>query len=229
MEEMRRTGVQMQRPIKTEWNSRCVVFTYFQGDIGTVVDEHFSRALSNVRSPQGWSPMSQSEDVTLRNDGNMRPNQWRFSSQWTKPQPEVSFLYGASNSFNGPAPTTVDQYSLPVTESPPGQPGELWHFSSLPSPSFPEPSCPHGFSTGPLVPEPQVDVKHEPFLNLLQQDQCLTHPQESAMWEDYNSTQTAGNMGLLFSLPSSPAHHKKIYFPPDRGPASTSPASESKY
>lgn len=67
MEEMRKTAVQMQRPIKTEWNSRCVLFTYFQGDIGSVVDEHFSRALSNVRIPQGLSPMSQSEDVTLRN------------------------------------------------------------------------------------------------------------------------------------------------------------------
>lgn len=27
-------------------NSRCVLFTYFQGDISDVVDEHFSRALS---------------------------------------------------------------------------------------------------------------------------------------------------------------------------------------
>ncbi|CAK6984220.1 transcription cofactor vestigial-like protein 2a isoform X1, partial [Scomber scombrus] len=27
-------------------SSRCVLFTYFQGDISAVVDEHFSRALS---------------------------------------------------------------------------------------------------------------------------------------------------------------------------------------
>ena len=27
-------------------SARCVLFTYFQGDISTVVDEHFSRALS---------------------------------------------------------------------------------------------------------------------------------------------------------------------------------------
>ncbi|CAG10433.1 unnamed protein product, partial [Tetraodon nigroviridis] len=26
--------------------SRCVLFTYYQGDISSVVDEHFSRALS---------------------------------------------------------------------------------------------------------------------------------------------------------------------------------------
>lgn len=28
-------------------SSRCVLFTYFQGDISAVVDEHFSRALSH--------------------------------------------------------------------------------------------------------------------------------------------------------------------------------------
>lgn len=35
------------QPADTEYlSSRCVLFTYFQGDIGDVVDEHFSRALS---------------------------------------------------------------------------------------------------------------------------------------------------------------------------------------
>lgn len=31
-------------------SSRCVLFTYFQGDISSVVDEHFSRALSQPSS-----------------------------------------------------------------------------------------------------------------------------------------------------------------------------------
>ncbi|KAL2081730.1 hypothetical protein ACEWY4_023583 [Coilia grayii] len=35
------------QPAEAEYlSSRCVVFTYFQGNIGDVVDEHFSRALS---------------------------------------------------------------------------------------------------------------------------------------------------------------------------------------
>ncbi|XP_060733303.1 transcription cofactor vestigial-like protein 3 [Tachysurus vachellii] len=35
------------QPAETEYlSSRCVLFTYFRGDIGDVVDEHFSRALS---------------------------------------------------------------------------------------------------------------------------------------------------------------------------------------
>ncbi|KAG8429551.1 hypothetical protein GDO86_019870 [Hymenochirus boettgeri] len=38
-----------EQPAEMEYlNSRCVLFTYFQGDIGTVVDEHFSRALSQI-------------------------------------------------------------------------------------------------------------------------------------------------------------------------------------
>uniref|UniRef100_A0A672TE80 Vestigial like family member 3 n=1 Tax=Sinocyclocheilus grahami TaxID=75366 RepID=A0A672TE80_SINGR len=35
------------QPAEAEYlSARCVVFTYFRGDIGDVVDEHFSRALS---------------------------------------------------------------------------------------------------------------------------------------------------------------------------------------
>lgn len=67
MEDVTKTTVLTQSPIKTEWNSRCVLFTYFQGDISSVVDEHFSRALGNVKSPQGQNPSSPSGDVLLRN------------------------------------------------------------------------------------------------------------------------------------------------------------------
>ncbi|XP_033619372.1 transcription cofactor vestigial-like protein 2 [Fukomys damarensis] len=43
-----------ERPPEAEYiNSRCVLLTYFQGDISSVVDEHFSRALSQ---PSSYSP-----------------------------------------------------------------------------------------------------------------------------------------------------------------------------
>uniref|UniRef100_K7FTK0 Vestigial like family member 1 n=2 Tax=Pelodiscus sinensis TaxID=13735 RepID=K7FTK0_PELSI len=42
-------------PVKTEWGSQSVVFTYFQGDMNSVIDEHFSRALSNAKNPQDLS------------------------------------------------------------------------------------------------------------------------------------------------------------------------------
>ncbi|EHA98514.1 Transcription cofactor vestigial-like protein 1 [Heterocephalus glaber] len=68
---MKKTDTQLptsrQKPIKTEWNSRSVLFTYFQGDISSEVDEHFSRALSNIKRPQELSPSSQSEEVILKN------------------------------------------------------------------------------------------------------------------------------------------------------------------
>lgn len=37
------------QPAEAEYlSSSCVLFTYFKGDIGDVVDEHFSRALSQA-------------------------------------------------------------------------------------------------------------------------------------------------------------------------------------
>lgn len=36
------------RAVKVEEHSRCVILTYFQGDINAMVDAHFSRALSKV-------------------------------------------------------------------------------------------------------------------------------------------------------------------------------------
>ncbi|KAM9849895.1 transcription cofactor vestigial-like protein 1 [Aulostomus maculatus] len=34
--------------VKVEGHSQCVILTYFQGDIGSMVDAHFTRALSSV-------------------------------------------------------------------------------------------------------------------------------------------------------------------------------------
>ncbi|KAH0622257.1 hypothetical protein JD844_024397 [Phrynosoma platyrhinos] len=51
-----------ERPPEAEYiSSRCVLFTYFQGDISAVVDEHFSRALSQ---PSSYSPSSTSTKAT---------------------------------------------------------------------------------------------------------------------------------------------------------------------
>lgn len=50
-----------ERPPEAEYiNSRCVLFTYFQGDISSVVDEHFSRALSQ---PSSYAPSCTSSKV----------------------------------------------------------------------------------------------------------------------------------------------------------------------
>ncbi|CAM9168777.1 unnamed protein product [Lampetra planeri] len=41
--------------VKVEEHSQCVILTYFHGDIGSMVDAHFSRALSKVCRAQGSS------------------------------------------------------------------------------------------------------------------------------------------------------------------------------
>lgn len=58
---------QSKEPVRTEWGSQSVVFTYFQGDINSVVDEHFSRALSNAKNPQDLSTKHKGETVVLKN------------------------------------------------------------------------------------------------------------------------------------------------------------------
>ncbi|XP_020038231.2 transcription cofactor vestigial-like protein 1 isoform X1 [Castor canadensis] len=231
MDEMKKTAVQLprgrQRPIKTEWNSRCVIFTYFQGDISSVVDEHFSRALRNIKRPPALNPSRQHEDVILRNDSGMPPNHWRFSSLWTKPQSEASLANGAtSSSLNVSDPGTMDQYPLSLSETPSARPEELWHYSSLASQGSPEPHYSHAFPDGHLAPEPQADRKREPLLSLLQQDTCVNHPQEPAMREDCNPDQIVGSPGLFLSLPPSSAHCKKIYASPHGGPANPSLGNE---
>ncbi|KAK2540990.1 Vgll3 [Columba guinea] len=62
------------QPAEMEYlNSRCVLFTYFQGDIGSVVDEHFSRALSQVSS---FSP----ETALTKSKAGLNPL-WRGSEE----------------------------------------------------------------------------------------------------------------------------------------------------
>ncbi|XP_008838934.2 transcription cofactor vestigial-like protein 1 [Nannospalax galili] len=234
MEEMKKTAVRLprtrQKPIKTEWNARCVLFTYFQGDISSVVDEHFSRALSNLKRPQGLSSSSHSEDMVLRNDGSMPPNHWRFSSPWTKPRPEASLANCAtSTNLDECGTKAMDQYPLSLPKTPPARPRELWHFSSLARPGSPEPDYPRAFHDPHLVPEPQPDGKHGPLLNLLHQDRYLDCPQEHATRENCNPVKIDGSAGLLLNLPPSSVHCKKIYATPSRGPASPRLANERSH
>ncbi|XP_053737052.1 transcription cofactor vestigial-like protein 2a [Synchiropus splendidus] len=51
-------------------SSRCVLFTYFQGDISAVVDEHFSRALSQATA----CPPSTSHKAVRANGPNRAKN-----------------------------------------------------------------------------------------------------------------------------------------------------------
>ncbi|XP_004643239.1 transcription cofactor vestigial-like protein 1 [Octodon degus] len=232
MEGMKKTDAQRpasrQKPIKTEWSSRSVVFTYFQGDISSEVDEHFSRALRNVKRPKELSPSSQSHKVILKNDGDMAPDHWRVSSPWTRPQPETPLATPATTSrLSVCDPIPVEHYPLALPEPPSAQPRELWHFPPLASPSSPEPGCAQVFPGGHLIPGSHPPRKCEPFLGFFQQERCLTCPQESAMSEEYNHVQIPGSAGLFFNMPPSSVNYKKLYVSPSHGSVSPSLPNET--
>ncbi|XP_031416927.1 transcription cofactor vestigial-like protein 3 isoform X1 [Clupea harengus] len=66
------TGLQGKetQPAEAEYlSSRCVVFTYFQGNIGDVVDEHFSRALSRPSAFTGDAKPSKLSTGPLWKEG----------------------------------------------------------------------------------------------------------------------------------------------------------------
>ncbi|XP_037055050.1 transcription cofactor vestigial-like protein 1 [Peromyscus leucopus] len=240
MEDMRKTGVRIpqssQKPVKTEWDARSVVFTYFQGDISSVVDEHFSRALSKLKRPQGWSSLSQGDNVILRNDSSMPPNQWRLTSSWTKARPEASLGNGASSSSSSSrsssssssslheyGPKAIDQYPLSMPKAPSAHPQEMCHFSSQERPDFLGPAYSRAFPDRHPAPEVYPDGRRGSFLHLLQQDRYLNRPLEPATRKNGNPAKIAGSTGLLTNLPPNSDHYKKIY---GHGSASSSLGNE---
>uniref|UniRef100_A0A3Q0QUE7 Vestigial like family member 3 n=1 Tax=Amphilophus citrinellus TaxID=61819 RepID=A0A3Q0QUE7_AMPCI len=78
------------QPTETEYlSSRCVLFTYFQGNIGDVVDEHFSRALSQSSTFSGENNICVSLlnlcDVVISDGGSLSESQG--SSAWNSAYP----------------------------------------------------------------------------------------------------------------------------------------------
>ncbi|KAM8975051.1 transcription cofactor vestigial-like protein 3 isoform 2-T2 [Pelodytes ibericus] len=75
------------QPAEMEYlNSRCVLFTYFQGDIGAVVDEHFSRALSQISTFSPDTATSKSKIGTTRESSSISCQRSSFPpSLWTTP------------------------------------------------------------------------------------------------------------------------------------------------
>ncbi|NXS08329.1 VGLL1 protein, partial [Neodrepanis coruscans] len=158
MEETRKLSpkpCKNKEPVKTEWGSQSVVFTYFQGDINSVVDEHFSRALSNAKNPQDLSRKHKGETVVLRNGEKlsiMSPHQWNFSSHCYKPYPS-------------PSATSMSDSGLNFSAA--GMAGHPVYHPALPDLH--------------VVDEPTSDRKYGSLLGLLQQERCLTSMQECTM------------------------------------------------
>ncbi|KAM4796870.1 transcription cofactor vestigial-like protein 3 [Rhinophrynus dorsalis] len=131
-----------EQPAEMEYlNSRCVLFTYFQGDIGAVVDEHFSRALSQisscnpdnstVKSKLGANSLWRESSAISCQRTSIPPSLWTNSYQ-TPPSACLSgvhpdFAATASGTFS-----TTDHNSWPGDSLhqtvPPPPPAESWHY-----------------------------------------------------------------------------------------------------
>ncbi|KAI9547302.1 hypothetical protein NQZ68_018525 [Dissostichus eleginoides] len=93
-------------------SSRCVLFTYFQGDISAVVDEHFSRALSHTPAyPASSSHKAVRDGSFPMNQRSFPPSFWNSSYQpssslgsaLSSPHSELSFPgdpYASSSSLH---------------------------------------------------------------------------------------------------------------------------------
>ncbi|XP_066563771.1 transcription cofactor vestigial-like protein 2a isoform X2 [Amia ocellicauda] len=125
-----------ERPPEAEYlSSRCVLFTYFQGDISSVVDEHFSRALSQPSSFVPSPPSSKARSTSSWRDGSFPMSQRSFPpSFWNstyQPSVTASLSSSLSSALGGPhteIPFPTDPYSTASIHSHLHQgPPEPWH------------------------------------------------------------------------------------------------------
>ncbi|XP_048830519.1 transcription cofactor vestigial-like protein 2b isoform X2 [Brienomyrus brachyistius] len=103
-------------------SSRCVLFTYYHGDISSVVDEHFSRALSAYMEGESkrHNAAVRADHPTLSARRNFPPSFWdsNYPSAHSRPPTE------------GAAPYPVDPYSPSL------HPGLEPHYSPLLMPTM---------------------------------------------------------------------------------------------
>ncbi|TRY58202.1 hypothetical protein DNTS_017413 [Danionella cerebrum] len=124
-------GREKDQPPEAEYiSSRCVLFTYFQGDISSVVDEHFSRALSQSSSyAPGSTNTKTARGSSSWRDGSFPMSQRSFpASFWNSAyQPSVP-LSSALGSSHTDLPFPTDPYSSASLHSHLHQtPPEPWH------------------------------------------------------------------------------------------------------
>uniref|UniRef100_A0A672YCE9 Vestigial-like family member 2a n=1 Tax=Sphaeramia orbicularis TaxID=375764 RepID=A0A672YCE9_9TELE len=112
-------------------NSRCVLFTYFQGDISAVVDEHFSRALSQSTAYPPPSSHKAPRGVCVCVYGSFPMSQRSFPpSFWNSSyQPSVSSTLGSALSASHTELSfPADPYSSASLHGHLHQPGpDAWH------------------------------------------------------------------------------------------------------
>ncbi|KAG7241669.1 hypothetical protein INR49_025134 [Caranx melampygus] len=128
------------QPAEAEYlSSRCVLFTYFQGNIGDVIDEHFSRALSQANTfnsetkPIRVTQQPASATAGLWKDGGSL-SESQSGSVWNSSSPYPS----QSGSCLPSVSVHPDFSSSPVSFNHPD--GALWASHVLSQASLPPPA-----------------------------------------------------------------------------------------
>ncbi|CAL8266839.1 unnamed protein product [Lota lota] len=132
------------QPAEAEYlSARCVLFTYFQGSIGDVVDEHFSRALSQSGAfSRGTKPVLR---VTQQQPSTPLPGPlWKDGASQSEGPIMNMWSSGGYPSQAGPClpPSSISvhpDFSCAVSPSPfPPADGALWPGHALTQASLPD-------------------------------------------------------------------------------------------
>ncbi|KAI1899557.1 hypothetical protein AGOR_G00063010 [Albula goreensis] len=144
-EERRRGGegplAKEPHPAEAEYlSSRCVLFTYFQGDISDVVDEHFSRALSQPsafsadskgpRAPSG-NLLREGSSLASGQCGSFPSSLWGsgYPSQGSSCLSSIHPDFSPSTAFHATDPATWAGHGLHQTGLPPPPAvTDSWHY-----------------------------------------------------------------------------------------------------
>ncbi|KAJ8013009.1 hypothetical protein DPEC_G00048840 [Dallia pectoralis] len=125
------------QPAEAEYlSSRCVLFTYFHGNIGDVVDEHFSRALSQLSSFTGEAKATRSTPIHISGS----PGLWKGRKD-SVPLPEgqcgslSSPLWGGSYPSQSSSCLSVHPDFSPSSAAFHIPDAPLWNGHTLPQPS----------------------------------------------------------------------------------------------
>ncbi|CAB1325368.1 unnamed protein product [Coregonus sp. 'balchen'] len=132
--------------VKIEEQSDRVIFTYFQGDIGSMVDEHFTRALSKASNNKAPSGKGKKSRKAVKSESDSTSCQWGVSTP--------SWSEGHSAPVSGSlqlSSTKESSSSHPLALDSPEESTSPWAFTSrqhgglgLPAMAFPHAMSPEG-------------------------------------------------------------------------------------
>uniref|UniRef100_A0A3B3QTM2 Vestigial like family member 1 n=1 Tax=Paramormyrops kingsleyae TaxID=1676925 RepID=A0A3B3QTM2_9TELE len=91
--------------VKADDQSTSVLFTYFQGDINSVVDEHFSRALNKASRPKDLTSKSKSSRQTPKSGRRGDRDPLRLTKSHAPTASEMTGFFPCL--FRGPHPSAV--------------------------------------------------------------------------------------------------------------------------